>query len=305
MTLKPRKLESGETIGVVAPASPMKPDLLAKGIQYLEKCGYKLKIGSHVNDVYGYMAGSERDRANDIHEMFKDTEVQAIFCTRGGYGTPRILDLLDYKIIQSHPKIFVGFSDITAFQLAVFKKTQLVTFSGPMVAVEMGKGINPFTAQYFWNMITVSEPVQKFSGLHCIKPGVAEGRLLGGNLSMICSLIGSPYLPDFQNAILFLEDVGEEPYRIDRKLMQLKLAGILENVNGIVFGQFEGCEPRAGNQSLSIEQVLDDILFDLEVPMAGDLKYGHIEVKYTIPLGVDVCLDANEGYLQIKDSPVI
>ena len=305
MILKPRKLESGETIGVVAPASPMKPDLLAKGIQYLEKCGYKLKIGSHVNDVYGYMAGSERDRVNDIHEMFKDTEVQAIFCTRGGYGTPRILDLLDYKIIQSHPKIFVGFSDITALQLAVFKKTQLVTFSGPMVAVEMGKGINPFTAQYFWNMITVSEPVKKFSGLHCIKLGVAKGRLLGGNLSMICSLIGSPYLPDFQNAILFLEDVGEEPYRIDRKLMQLKLAGILENVNGIVFGQFEGCEPRAGNQSLSIEQVVHDILFDLEVPMADELKYGHVEVKYTIPLGVDVCLDANEGYLQIKDSPVI
>ncbi len=284
MILKPRKLEYGETIGVVAPASPMNPELLAKGIEYLEKCGYNLKVSSHVSDVYGYLAGSERDRADDIHEMFKDPEVRAIFCARGGYGTPRLLDLL---------------------QLAVFKKTLLVTFSGPMVAVEMGKGIDAFTAQHFWSMITASEPVQKFSGLNCIKPGVAEGKLLGGNLSMICSLIGSAYLPDFQNVILFLEDVGEEPYQIDRKLMQLKLAGILEKVSGVIFGKFAGCEPKSENPSLSIEQILHDVLFDLEVPVAGELRYGHVDVKYTLPLGVNGYLDAKEGYLQIKDSPVI
>ncbi len=305
MILKPRKLEYGETIGVVAPASPMNPELLAKGIEYLEKCGYNLKVSSHVSDVYGYLAGSERDRADDIHEMFKDPEVRAIFCARGGYGTPRLLDLLDYELIQSHPKIFVGFSDITALQLAVFKKTQLVTFSGPMVAVEMGKGIDAFTAQHFWNMISASEPAQKFSGLNCLTPGVAEGKLLGGNLSMICSLIGSAYLPDFQNVILFLEDVGEEPYQIDRKLMQLKLAGILEKVSGVIFGKFAGCEPKSENPSLSIEQILHDVLFDLEVPVAGELRYGHVDVKYTLPLGVNGYLDAKEGYLQIKDSPVI
>ena len=305
MILKPPKLEKGQTVGIVSPASPMNPERLTMGIKYIEKFGYKVKLGSHVRDVYGYLAGSDEDRADEVNEMFIDPEVHAVFCTRGGYGTPRLLDLINYETLKNHPKVFVGFSDITALQLAIFKETQLVTFSGPMPAVEMGKGIDAFTEQHFWNMITSSEPTQNLSELSCIKPGATEGRLLGGNLSMICSLIGTRYLPDFQDAILFLEDVGEEPYRIDRKLMQLKLAGILKKVRGILIGQFTGGEPKSGNPSLSFEQILHDILFDLNIPIAGGLKYGHIDVKYTLPLGVEVYLDAKEGYLQINDSAVI
>jgi len=304
LILKPPKLEKGQTVGIVSPASPMKPDRLSRGIKYIEKCGYKVKLGSHVRDVYGYLAGSDKDRAGEIDKMFIDKEVHAVFCTRGGYGTPRLLELINFETLKSHPKVFVGFSDITALQLAIFQATQLVTFSGPMPAVEMGRGIDAFTEQHFWNMIASSGPIQALSGLRCIKPGVTSGRLLGGNLSMICSLIGTPYLPDFQDTILFLEDVGEELYRIDRKLMQLKLAGILQKVRGILIGQFTICEPKSVNPSLSLEQILHDIFFDLNIPIAEGLKYGHIDVKYTLPLGAEVYLDAKEGYLQINDSPV-
>lgn len=305
MILKPPKIEKGRTIGIVGPASPMKPSRLTKGIEYIEKCGYRVKTGQHVYDVHGYLGGSDKGRAGDINQMFSDSEIQGIFCTRGGYGTPRIVELIDYEAVKKNPKVFVGFSDITALQLALFRKIQLVTFSGPMAAVEMGKGIDPFTESNFWNVVTTAGSVQKIETLNCLKPGTVEGRLLGGTLSMICALIGTPYLPDFQNAILFLEDVGEEPYRIDRKLMQLKLAGILAQVNGIVFGKFEGCDSKSQDPSLTVDQVIDDVLADLDVPAVTGLRYGHVDVKHTLPIGVNAYLNANEGYLDILEPPVV
>lgn len=309
MSIKPPKLRTGDTIGVVGPASPPIKERLDKGIQYLQQLGYRVKLGQHIDDTYGYLAGQDADRVQDINRMFRDPEVNAIFCTRGGYGTPRLLEQIDYDAITRHPKILVGYSDLTALQLAIFHHTQVITFSGPMVAVEMGKGISSFTERHFWEILTSEEKKIIFSGengpLRCLKNGKSEGRLLGGCLSMICSIIGTPFLPNFEDAVLFVEDVGEEPYRIDRNFMQLKLAGILDRLNGIVFGKFEDCQPSSDTPSLTLEQVIEHVIGDLEIPVMADLPYGHVDIKYTLPVGAKVRLDTEVGGLEMIDAVVV
>jgi muramoyltetrapeptide carboxypeptidase len=309
LTVLPPKLNPGDAIGIVAPASPMIPERLAHGIRYLQKRGFQIKLGEHIHDLHGYLAGCDEDRVGDLNQMFLDDEVAAIFCTRGGYGVPRILPAVDYEAIRRRPKILVGYSDITALQLAIFKNTGLVTFSGPMVAVEMATAIPSFTEAHFWKML--SEPragfqmrVKSASGF-CLRPGKAKGRLLGGCLSLICSLLGTPFLPDFRGAILFLEDIGEEPYRIDRMLTQLKLAGILNQVNGIVFGQFPECVPKSSGPSLNLSEVIAEVTADLPIPILVDFPYGHIDEKYTLPIGIEAVLEAEAGVLEIVEPAVL
>ncbi len=309
MLIKPEKIKKGDTIGIVGPGSPMIQERLNNGIKYLKQIGYNVKLGKHLNDEYGYLAGKDLDRASDINQMFADPEVQAIFCTRGGYGTPRLLDMINYDLIRKNPKIFVGYSDITALQLAIYAKTGVVTFSGPMAAVEMGKGIEPFTEEHFWSMMSGSAPAMELNGrdnsLKCLKSGRAEGRLLGGCLSLICSLMGTPYLPDFTDAILLSEEIGEEPYRIDRYLTQLKLSGILNQVNGIILGQFVDCAPESDAPSLTIEQIIQDLTTDINIPILAGIPYGHIDVKYTMPIGVPILLDSDNQIVELLDNPVI
>ncbi len=306
--MKPPRLRQGDTIGIVGPASPMIPERLQRGIAYLENRGFRIKKGKFINNVYGYLAGSDAERSDDFNLMFADPEVKAIFCTRGGYGTPRMLDLIDYDLIKNNPKIFVGYSDITALQLAIYRKTGLVTFSGPMAAVEMGKNIDTFTEEHFWELLSDRQPNYKMTGLdghlHCVKPGKASGQLLGGCLSLLCSIIGTPFCPDFQNAILFIEDVGEQPYQIDRHLTQLRLAGILRQISGLVVGKFEDCEPQNDVPSLTIEQVLEDTTKELDIPILSGLPYGHIDVKYTLPVGAEAVLDS-DGESLILNEPVV
>ncbi|MCH9008087.1 LD-carboxypeptidase, partial [candidate division KSB1 bacterium] len=241
MMLRPPKLLVGGTIGIVGPGSPMKPERLVKGIRYLERRGYRVKLGEHIRDVYGYLAGSDVDRARDFNAMFQDPAVDAIICTRGGYGTPRILHKIDYDAVAANPKILVGYSDITGLQLALFARTGLVTFSGPMAAVEMGKGIHAFTEENFWPLVTSTEVDRKLTGnagpLRTIHAGTAEGTLLGGNLSLIAALTGTAFLPDLDGTILVIEDIGEEPYQIDRNLSQLRLAGVLQRIAGLPNGR--------------------------------------------------------------------
>lgn len=308
MILKPKKLQPGDTIGIVTPASPMLSERLTRGIQYLQQRGFQVKIGEHVSDERGYLAGSDEARAQDLNELFANSEVDAIFCTRGGYGTPRLLDQIDYTAIKAHPKILVGYSDITALQLALFRKAQLVSFSGPMVAVEMCKGVDQVTERHFWQMLT--EPTTKArlidlnDAMKIVKGGQATGRLLGGCLSLICSLLGSRFVPDFRNAILILEDRGEEPYKIDRMLTQLRLCGILNQINGLIFGQFVECDPKS-TPSLSFDEVVKDLTADLDIPIIAEFPYGHLDVKYTIPIGVEACLNADDGFLEMLESPVL
>ena len=211
--VKPAKLNRGDLIGIIAPASaPTSEEKIIKAAEYLERCGYRVKLGKNVRAVRGYLAGSDAQRASDINDMFADKQVRGVIAVRGGYGTPRLLPLVDYRLIKRNPKIFVGYSDLTALQLALYKATGLVTFSGPMAAVEMFKEIDPFTEEHFWRMVTseraegvVRNPDSR--PLKAIGTGKARGILLGGNLSLIASMAGTPYLPSFKNSILFLANL--------------------------------------------------------------------------------------------------
>ncbi len=310
MVRKPQGLQPGDTIGVVAPASPMRPDRLQAGIDYLRRQGFRVVLGGHVRNQRGYLAGSDGERAEDLMRMFSDPEVKAIIAARGGYGTQRILDLLDYDVIAAHPKILVGYSDLTALQLAIWKRTGLVTYSGPMVAIEMGKGIEPFTENSLWSVLrspgfTGVFPDPPDSSLRVFRGGVARGRLLGGCLSLLPTLLGTPYEPNFEGCILVLEDIGEEPYRLDRYLAHLRHAGVLGSVAGVILGQFIDCAPSTDETpSLTLEEVLEDYFGNLPVPVVAGFPYGHGDVKVTLPLGVEVEVDADRGAVRCLEPSV-
>ncbi len=281
----------------------MLAERLARGLKYLEARGYFPKLGQHVRDQHGYLAGKDEDRVADLNAMFRDPEVDAIFCTRGGYGTPRLLDKVDYAAIAADPKLLVGYSDITALQLAILAKTGLATISGPMVAVEFGIGIDPFTEENFWPLVNATEPLVKMTAedgpLEVLQEGTVTGQIISGNLAMICALLGTDFLPDFAGAILVLEEVGEDPFRIDRMLSQMRLAGLLSQVAGLVLGQFSGCRADEGKDSLTIEQIFAELTGGLSIPILANLPYGHVPVSYSVPLGVLGRLDSKSGSLQL------
>ncbi|MDZ7373254.1 MAG: LD-carboxypeptidase [candidate division KSB1 bacterium] len=310
MAIIPPALRPGDTIGIVAPASPMVPERLSKGVEYLKARGYRVVVGAHIHRRWGYLAGKDEERADDLLRMFADPEVKAILAARGGYGAARILDLLDYELIASHPKIVVGYSDLTTLQMALWKHTGLVTYSGPMVAIEMGRGIHPFTEDCFWRAVEApglfgSLPLPPQYPVRTLRPGVARGRLLGGCLSLLPTLLGTPYQPDFRGAILVLEDVGEEPYRVDRCLAHLRQAGVLEAVAGVVLGQFIDCVPLSKETpSFTVDEVLEDYFRKLDVPVLAAFPYGHGEVKVTLPLGIEAELDADRGELRLLEPSV-
>ena len=312
--LIPPKLQPGDVVGIVTPASQPygeKRERYEKGIAYLREQGYEVVEGHNARAERGYLAGTDEQRAADLNDMFSNPEVKGIFCTRGGYGTLRLLDRIDYEAIRRNPKIFVGYSDITTLQLAIYQQTGLVTFSGPMVAVEMGKGIDKFTEHNLWRMITDEQPLGEFpmpSGqqLKTYRAGQAEGRLLGGCLSLITPLLGTKYMPDFNNAILVVEDIDEDTYRLDKHFAQLRLAGVLQKLSGIVFGQFIDCEPKGEDAPpfLTVEEVIADYIEGLNIPVVGKMPYGHGDVKVTLPIGAQVILDADSGKLLLSDAVV-
>ena len=231
--IKPPRLHKGGVIGLVAPAStPSSEEHIEKGATYLEQLGYRVKFGKHIRNTNGYLAGTDEERAADFNTMVRDKDVKAIFAIRGGYGTPRILRMIDYRSLRQNPKIIAGYSDITALQLAIFRKTGLVTFSGPMTGSDMWKDFDPYTEEHFWQLLTSTKKIGLLKNsidepLKILKIGKARGRLLGGNLSLLACLMGTPFLPNMRGSILFLEDVEEAPYRVDRMLAQLLNAGIL------------------------------------------------------------------------------
>jgi muramoyltetrapeptide carboxypeptidase len=307
--LRPARLKPGDLIGVVAPASPVS-DLskIERGVRYLETLGYRVKLGAHVNRTKGYLAGEDQERVNDLHEMFSDEKVNAIICLRGGYGTPRLLSLINYKLVARHPKILVGFSDITALQLAFWKRCRLITFHGPMVAAEMANTMDPFTEEMFWKTVTSplragtialpDEPVSLFKGK-------ATGRLLGGNLSLIVSLLGTPYQPDFRRSALFIEDDGEEPYRVDRMLTQLYNASVLSRAGAIVAGQFTECTTKDPTKpSLTVEQVLQEVASASARPFLSNLPFGHVQRKMTLPVGLKVRVNADARTIEYLEPAV-
>lgn len=313
--LKPRVLKPGDTVGLITPSTFVSdPDRLALAERTVRYFGLKLKMGRHVKARSGYLGGPVEDRVADLHDMFRDPEVNAVFAIRGGYGSAQLLDHIDYDLIRRNPKVFLGYSDITAMHLAIQKRCGLVTFHGPV----MLSRFSDYTQTWFRKALfepgplgSVVNPPEKSElrpvhSLRTIRPGTARGPLVGGNLTLISTAMGTPYEIDTRGRILFLEDVGEQPYSIDGMLTQLRLAGKLQQAAGIVFGECYDCRPRdfrpAFDSTLSLGEVLDNLLGDLKIPVLSGLTLGHTDDQLTLPLGVMAALDAEKGELVIEES---
>lgn len=301
---KPKPLKKGDTLGLVAPASPIyEASVFNKMLTELERIGFTLKLGKHVQNRRGYLAGTDSERAEDLMNMFKDPGVDAIMCIRGGWGCNRILPMLDFDLIRDNPKVFCGFSDITSLHMAIYKKSDLITFHGPVGKSEW----NEFTAKAFKQITwkgqkAVYEIPEDEEDPFTIHPGIAEGPLFGGNLSVLVSMIGSDYLPSFENAILFLEDIGESVYRIDRMLTQLKLSGILGQISGFVFGKCSDCS--AGENSLTLQQVFEDHIKPLNIPAFYGAMISHGDNNITLPIGLKGRINSTQKTIQVLEPAV-
>lgn len=313
---KPRRLRPGSIVGIVDPASatwdPVDVDIVVESLAAL---GLKARLGKHLLDRHGYLAGRDEDRAADVMAMFTDPDVAAVHALRGGWGCARLLPHLDFDVIAHNPKILLGYSDITALLLPVHARGGLVTFHGMNGASEW----NRFNVDWFRRVLMQGEAVTMTNPLSAgdelvptenrirtITPGVARGRLLGGNLTVLTTIIGSGLLPDFRDAILFVEDVQEAPYRIDRMFMQLKLAGILGQVKGVIWGRCTKCAPGDGSYgSLTIGDILTHYLKPLNVPAWEGAQIGHIDRQFIMPLGVQAEIDAEKGSIRLLETAVI
>jgi len=309
--IKPKKLMKGDLIGLISPASsPDDLSLIESGVRYIEALGYLTILGKNAGNIKGYLAGTDEERVDDIHQMFTDKKVKAIFCLRGGYGAFRLLKKIDYKLIQSNPKIFVGFSEITALQMAFLKKSGLITFAGPMVVPNFSKDISNYTKENFWRMITSTKQPGKVNlpeieNLSSMDSGIVSGRVIGGNLAVFVSLLGTKYLPDLKDKILFLEEINEPPYKVDRMLNQLKLNKVFEKVKGIVLGSFTDCvEIDKNKKTLTLEEVCGDYFNDLRIPVIHSFPHGHIKDMVTIPIGSKIKLNATKGFVELTESGV-
>lgn len=294
------------TIGVLAPAFPANPQKIDKGIDYLLTKGFKVKRGKSLTARHLYFSGSDELRVADLENFYRDPEVDMILCARGGWGTLRLLDKIDYSLIAENPKPLIGYSDITTLQLAFLEKAHLPSFSGPMVAVEMANGIDPFTEQHFWQQIFNPNPWYEFSlageNVQVWRSGEAQGPLIGGCLSMLAHQMGTPFMPVLRNAILFLEDVGEAPYKIDRYLAQLKQAGIFDQVSAVILGQFLDCtDDNEDRKAVSLETILHDYFDQRDYPVIYNFPYGHGMRKFTMPIGVMAYLDTEKQTLKLEN----
>lgn len=312
--VKPPRLAAGDRVGLVLPASmEIEPSRLELAREQLAAIGFEPVLGEHVAKRRGYLAGTDRERAEDVNRMFADPEVRGVFCYSGGWGSPRVLPHLDYDLIRRHPKPLVGYSDNTALINAVHAETGLVTFHGPNAAGHL----EPWTLERFRRALMSTEPigvlanppkrddelVPRFYRAVTIAGGRARGRLVGGNLTLVAALMGTPWEVDTRGAILLLEDIHEEPYRIDRMLTQLAQSGKLAAAAGVAFGFCTDCPVRG--PSLGLEEVLADHLGPLGVPALSGLAFGHVEKKLTLPLGLEATLDADAGTLTIDEAAVV
>ncbi len=307
-----KKLRKGDTIGFVGPSGAVRTEgAIERAKAEIERMGYKVKLGESCGQVYGYLSGADEVRARDVNAMFMDNEVDAIFCVRGGYGTMRILDLLDYEAIAKHPKIFLGFSDITAMQIAMMNRSDLVTFHGPMPTGSWADGpIDDYSGKWLMRAIACGKPMGVLDNApdyfprRTVTPGSAEGMLVGGNLSLIAGLVGTPYELDTKGKILFIEEVGERTYCIDRMLTQLRLAGKFDDCAGVVFGDFKDCPVEYPAFGLTLEQIIDDVVKPCGKPIFSGLQCGHCSKKLTLPLGARCRMDADVRTLEVLEAAV-
>jgi muramoyltetrapeptide carboxypeptidase len=305
--IKPVSLRIGDTLAITSPAGAVwKDDTVSKFTAILKGMGFNVKLGRTLTEKFGYLAGTDELRAKELNDFFMDKTVQGIFCAKGGWGCARLLDSLDYFNIRTNPKVLMGFSDITSLLVAIQARTGLVTFHGPVG----NSGWNDFSMGYVKSVLvnralTEYGPGPKDTDAPVVfTPGKAKGVLIGGNLSVLVGIIGSTYLPDWKNKILFLEETEEEPYSIDRMLTQLRLAGVLKNISGVIFGKCMKCEAEEPQQSFTFMEVLEQHLKPLGIPAYYGAMIGHIENKFTVPLGVMAEMDAGKGTFRLLEPAV-
>lgn len=302
MLMKPQRLRKGDVIGIVAPASPPNQDNLKRSFLFLETLGLKVKMGKHVYEQYGYLAGKDEVRLEDLHRMFLDSEVKAVICAGGGYGTGRIAAQMDYKLIKNHPKIFWGYSDITFLHTAIQQQTGLVTFHGPMLASDIGKeDVSSLSKEYFKQLFepTCIHYTEEISPLESLIDGKVTGTITGGNLSLIVSTLGTAYEIDTKDKLLLIEDINEEPRAIDRMLNQLYMAGKLNDAIGLIIGDFNHCVPER-ELSLSLDEVIFHYAHKVKKPALKGFKFGHCNPQISIPLGVRAEMDTEKKQLIIE-----
>jgi muramoyltetrapeptide carboxypeptidase len=311
---KPKTLKPGDTVGLITPSSYVfdtwRIELAAARLE--ASLGVKCKVGRFVKSRHGYMAGTEKERLEDLHAMFADPGVAGVFCLEGGYGTERLLSGIDYELLRKNPKVLLGYSDITGLHLAISKKAGLVTFHGPVATGSMP----PWSLASLKKALFSPEPIGELTNppeedqnwpafpLHTVSPGKARGAITGGNLTLVSTTMGTPYEIEAKGKILFLEDTGEAPYRVDRMLTQLKLAGKLQEAAGIVWGTCTECTPAKSSFeiNLSMSDLLDEILGGLGKPVLAGLVFGHTKEKATIPIGVEAELDAGAQKVAIVEA---
>ena len=308
---KPPRLRAGDTVGLVAPASALTlPDELDRAIHWITGMGLVPKLGQHVGEQYGYLAGTDAARASDLDAMFADPDVRAIFAIRGGWGGARILPLLDWNGIRDNPKLLIGYSDTTALHLAIAARAGFATLHAPNGASSWQKE----SWDSLWQIaFAAGTPVLGGPGVEdavgrparTLTGGTARGRLLGGNLTILSTLMGTGWLPDFDGAILFVEDINEDPYRVDRMFQQLKLGGILDRVGGVIFGQCTRCgSPAPASDTFTLDDVVDQYLGALGKPAIAGFDTGHVGNQLSLPVGVDVEFDATARTLRMLDPAV-
>ncbi len=309
-TIKPKALKPGDLIAVTAPAGPPEPQALEQGLSFLQSLGFRIERGRTLSMRDGYLAGPDEIRVRELNRLISREDIRAIFFARGGYGSVRILDKIGYESLEAHPKILLGYSDLTMIAAAVRRKTGLVFFYGPVVT-EMQQDFPEYSRETLFHLLTSGEPVQATPlpenhdlNINIVKHGKAEGVLEGGCLTLVQNLIGTDFLPDMQDKILFLEEIKEDPYRIDRMLMHLKNAGIFNRVAGVVIGYMKDCIPKDSEPSLSLKRIYTDVFKDFHGPVLAGLPFGHDKPALTLPMGTNVVLTGEPPYLFFTEAAV-
>ncbi len=296
----PPPIKKGETIGLVSPASPLiNKDNFSSGVQVLEKKGFEVKFNRKLLNSKGYLAGSDQERADEFNKLWADPEVKALIAARGGYGCLRMIDLIDMKQIKKNPKILIGFSDLTVLLNAIHKKTSLVTFHGPVVTTLAD--IDKQSQISFFNVLTgKTQNLIKPSKVKILKEGKAKGILLGGNLTTLVHMIGTPYEIPWNNTILFIEDTGESPYRLDRLLTHLSKAKSLQKLKGLILGTFTDEERKEnGAMQKAVRKRIVELFEGLDIPVWANFPVGHSRRNLILPIGVRAVMDSTDGKLHI------
>ena len=305
--IRPPALQEGDCIGLATPASPIKTEALHQGVEVLQRLGFRVQYTDRIFASDRYLAGSDADRAAELHDLFANPDIAAIFCCRGGYGSQRLIPHLDPALIMANPKIFLGYSDITSLLLYFYSRCQLVTLHGPAVAGDLFPDMDQAVLGQLKGLLTGDQEAMQLQApypesLTVIHPGEAAGRLIGGCLSLFVCSIGTPFQPDLDDMILFLEDRGERFYAIDRMLTYLKLCGAFEGVRGLVFGLIEPPEVDQ-NRPYDVVDVITDVLSDLDIPILYGLPAGHCPQSVTLPFGVEAAI--RDDRLVLCTSPVV